>query len=238
MDDWRRVKFMALVTLQVVDGFERGRVFSELPTPVTIGREEDNSIQLNDERVSRFHAKIQEEAGRVILTDLESTNGTRVNGRSVQMRVLQVGDHLAVGRSLLLFGSTAEIAARSNRPDESAPPANLDNLTVALPGGRGGPQAPVQPGPAVPASLDGDFAALFPHGAPELPSELRAIQAAQLSDLLAYIHDRIREVVDHAVEEPVGKGVAMHIDWNAWQQMLKLEMELAIYMRRIADPNH
>jgi pSer/pThr/pTyr-binding forkhead associated (FHA) protein len=49
---------MALITLSVLEGFERGRVFSALPTPVSIGREIDNTIQLNDDRVSRFHAKV------------------------------------------------------------------------------------------------------------------------------------------------------------------------------------
>src|SRR5579871_4911702 len=100
---------VARITIQVLEGFERGRIFGELPTPVTIGREEDNTIQLNDERVSRFHVKIQEDAGRVILTDLESTNGTRINGHPVQMRVLQFGDQMSIGRSLLLFGSPQQI---------------------------------------------------------------------------------------------------------------------------------
>ena len=40
---------MALVTIQVLDGADRGRVFENLATPVTIGREEGNSIQLNPE---------------------------------------------------------------------------------------------------------------------------------------------------------------------------------------------
>ena len=44
---------MAEITIQVLEGLERGRVFDSLETPVTIGREDDNSIQLNDERVSR-----------------------------------------------------------------------------------------------------------------------------------------------------------------------------------------
>src|SRR6478752_1929275 len=100
---------MAQITLQVVDGFEKGRAFRNLPTPVSIGREEDNTIQLNDERVSRFHLKIQEDGGRIILTDLESTNGTRINGHPVQMRVLQFGDQMSIGRSLLLYGSPQQI---------------------------------------------------------------------------------------------------------------------------------
>ena len=101
---------MARITLQLIEGLERGRVYSEVTTPVTIGREDDNTIRLNDERVSRFHAKIQEDGGRVILTDLESTNGTRVNGHPVQMRVLQIGDQLR-GRPRSDAGPLARLAA-------------------------------------------------------------------------------------------------------------------------------
>ncbi len=104
---------MARITIQVLEGFERGRIFGDLATPITIGREEDNTIQLNDERVSRFHVKIQEDSGRVILTDLDSTNGTRINGHPVQMRVLQFGDQMSIGRSLLLYGSPGEIDGQS-----------------------------------------------------------------------------------------------------------------------------
>ena len=73
---------MALITLRVVHGADRGRTFAEIPTPLTIGREEGNCIQLNDERISRFHLKIQEDQRKIVLTDLQSTNGTRVNGES------------------------------------------------------------------------------------------------------------------------------------------------------------
>src|SRR6201999_2183194 len=103
---------MAQITLRVLDGADRGRVFEELPTPVTIGREEGNSLQLNDERVSRFHVKIQEDQDKVVLTDLESTNGTKVNGEDIQLRILRFGDMVSVGRSVLLFGSREQIAAR------------------------------------------------------------------------------------------------------------------------------
>lgn len=40
---------MALLTFQVLDGMERGLVLADLLPPVTIGREEDNAVQLNDE---------------------------------------------------------------------------------------------------------------------------------------------------------------------------------------------
>ena len=103
---------MPTVTFQVLEGIDKGRIFRELPTPVTIGREEGNLLRLNDERVSRYHAKVQSDNGEIILTDLESTNGTRVNGAVVQIRRLRFGDRVGVGRSVLLFGSNEQIAAR------------------------------------------------------------------------------------------------------------------------------
>src|SRR6187401_2025726 len=110
---------MALITLRVLDGADRGRVYDNLPTPVTIGREEGNTVQLNDERISRFHIKIQEDQGKLVLTDLESTNGTRVNGEDVQLRILQFGDVVAVGRSILLYGTRDQIVGRLDELRES-----------------------------------------------------------------------------------------------------------------------
>ena len=87
---------MALVTFQIVEGLERGRIFSDLPTPVTIGREEDNTISLKDEQVSRLHAKLQDEEDRVILTDVSSTNGTRVQEKRCTSDWLMPGDEISI----------------------------------------------------------------------------------------------------------------------------------------------
>src|ERR1041384_835497 len=111
---------MPIVTLQVLEGIDKGRIFRELTTPVTIGREEGNSLRLNDERVSRFHAKVQFDNGEIILTDLESTNGTRVNGNVVQIRRLRAGDRIGVGRSLLVVGSRPEIGGPPGGPRSGA----------------------------------------------------------------------------------------------------------------------
>lgn len=107
---------MPTITLQVLEGPDRGRVYRDLNLPVTIGRNEGNTVHLDDHRVSRYHAKIQFDDGNVIVTDLESVNGTRVNGEAVQLRRLQPGDKIEVGRCLLLFGSPAEIATRRAGP--------------------------------------------------------------------------------------------------------------------------
>jgi len=113
------------LTLRVLDGADRGHVYQDLDLPLTVGREEGNDIQLNDERISRFHAKIQLDHDRMVLTDLGSTNGTKVNGEDIQLRILRYGDLISVGRSVLLFGSREQIAKRlqelrlSSSSDES-----------------------------------------------------------------------------------------------------------------------
>src|SRR5437868_4273447 len=121
---------MKTLTFQVIEGVDKGRIFRDLPIPVTIGREEANLLRLNDERVSRFHAKVQQEDGDVILTDLESTNGTRVNGAPIQIRRLRPGDQVNVGRSMLLFGTLEEIAARKQSERPTAKAAVQDGMTV------------------------------------------------------------------------------------------------------------
>src|SRR5205809_3270946 len=126
---------MPTVTFQVLEGIDKGRIFRELMTPVTIGREEGNALRLNDERVSRFHAKVQTDNGDIILTDLESTNGTRVNGSVVQIRRLRHGDRVCVGRSLLLFGSNEEIAARMADLEQRRNASVADEAAGLLPEG-------------------------------------------------------------------------------------------------------
>src|SRR5204862_2620730 len=110
----------------------KGRTFGDIVVPATIGREEGNLLRLNDERVSRFHAKIQQDNGDIILTDLDSTNGTRVNGSVVQIRRLRPGDRVCVGRSLLLFGSNEEIAARMQTLGGMSKPSETGAIGDAL----------------------------------------------------------------------------------------------------------
>src|SRR5579863_9198594 len=122
----------ASVTFQVLEGVDKGRIFRDLPLApfVTIGREEGNQLRLNDERVSRFHVKVQDDKGDIVLTDLESTNGTRVNGHTVDIRRLRPGDRIALGRSVLLFGSNQEIAARLASLTNAGPSASRPSGTA------------------------------------------------------------------------------------------------------------
>jgi pSer/pThr/pTyr-binding forkhead associated (FHA) protein len=222
---------MASITLRVLDGADRGRVFADVPTPVSVGREEGNSVQLNDERVSRFHLKIQEDQDRIVLTDLQSTNGTKVNGESVQLWILRPGDVIALGRSVLLFGSREEIARRL------AALRGAD-LSAAVT-----PEAEEEAQDSSSISLEfelnfGDHAdaqsilhTLLP---PELPPALSPGQAAQLGELLQYLHLRMRGLIQSVKSKE--KSDRVTLEQRQWQNLLDLQDRLAGYLRAIGEP--
>jgi hypothetical protein len=72
--------------------------------PVTIGRQSDCSIPLNDQNVSRRHAQISPGRGAYVVSDIGSTNGTMVNGtRIVGEQRLNDGDILSFGSTYVRF---------------------------------------------------------------------------------------------------------------------------------------
>jgi hypothetical protein len=68
---------------------------------LTIGRAADNDLVLRDERVSRHHARISGRRGTLVYADLESTNGSEVNGHRVTEVVLGAGDTIRLGGTTL-----------------------------------------------------------------------------------------------------------------------------------------
>jgi len=75
---------------------------------VTIGREASNGIAIVDPSVSRKHCLLSSQGGRYRVRDLESRNGTLVNGAAVEEHWLQHGDEIAAGDSSFLFLLEAE----------------------------------------------------------------------------------------------------------------------------------
>ena len=70
--------------------------------PMRIGRAPECELVLKDSRVSRRHARLHARNGVLVLTDLGSTNGTRVNGNRVTELVLGAGDRIQVGDTNML----------------------------------------------------------------------------------------------------------------------------------------
>ena len=61
-------------------------------------------------------------------------------------------------------------------------------------------------------------------------------QAAQLHDLLVYLHRELNDVMESAVEDPQAPSRAMRLDRAAWQRLQLLQMQLGRYMRQITEP--
>jgi transcriptional regulator with GAF, ATPase, and Fis domain len=70
---------------------------------ITIGREPSNGIAVVDPSVSRKHCLVSWQDGKFRVRDLESRNGTQVNGTGVKEQSLQHGDQIATGDSSFLF---------------------------------------------------------------------------------------------------------------------------------------
>jgi len=82
-----------------------GSVRREVPLtaePITVGRDPKNDIVLDDRRVSRRHAEVRLRLGRYTLYDLQSTNGTFVNGRRIAEMVLSDDDRITIGGAELV----------------------------------------------------------------------------------------------------------------------------------------
>lgn len=71
-------------------------------SPMTIGRGPVNDVSLGDARVSREHARLLVRQGRLVLLDLDSRNGTFVNGTPVHEIVLGLGDEIRIGDTRLI----------------------------------------------------------------------------------------------------------------------------------------
>lgn len=229
---------MRTVTFLVLEGVDKGRVYKDLPIPVTIGREEGNGLRLNDERVSRFHAKVQVEDGDIILTDLDSTNGTRVNGTAIQIRRLRAGDQLSIGRTMLLFGTMEEIAAR-----RSVAPANAGGQAQTVRADELAAASRIAPPAASPAATSSDRTvgpggnqtwSAFDDDIPPLPQKLTPAQAARLAEMLDYLHRGLTIAVENI--DANEDGTEVRIGFSEWQMVQAVQMLLARYSRAIAEP--
>jgi len=70
---------------------------------ITIGRQDDNTVVIDDPRVSRHHAQVRVINGRIILFDVGSSGGVFLNGRKVSQSVLYPGDVVSLAGVDILF---------------------------------------------------------------------------------------------------------------------------------------
>jgi len=239
---------MALVTIRILDGPDRGKEFYQIAAPVTIGREEGNRIQLNDHRVSRHHLKIHEHGNVILITDLQSTNGTKINGESIRVWQLQPGDLITLGQSILLFGSAAEIAERLSGI------AQWD-LSTAVPMGTGGDESDylnrmIKGGGGISSGMQSShllakeifggietpaLSSLQKLLPPPPPQGLTPKQAAQMEAFLQYLHLRLRYLVATVRTTPtspheIPANARITISAQQWQNIVDLHARITACM--------
>jgi pSer/pThr/pTyr-binding forkhead associated (FHA) protein len=83
-----------------------GTVHELIDEAITIGRGPDNTIVVNDPSISTHHAQLLLEGDTYRLRDLDSTNGTRVNGKPVTEAVLRFDDRIRFGAAEVRYESS------------------------------------------------------------------------------------------------------------------------------------
>jgi pSer/pThr/pTyr-binding forkhead associated (FHA) protein len=105
--------------LQILSGVLEGKVYDLIEERITLGRALDNMIRLEDGTVSHHHAMLLTEGSEYKLRDLNSTNGTRVNGMRVVETKLHHGDQVRLGSVELRFESDVKKASQPLPPTQT-----------------------------------------------------------------------------------------------------------------------
>jgi hypothetical protein len=80
-----------------------------LPPVISIGRALDNTVILEDPRISRHHAQLRRRYGHYVLYDLGSAGGTRINGYPIEECVLHSGDVISFAGVQVIYGEDPPI---------------------------------------------------------------------------------------------------------------------------------
>jgi predicted component of type VI protein secretion system len=127
----------------------------------TLGRRPYNDIVIDNLAVSGEHAVVQMTGGQVYLEDLNSTNGTYVNGKAVKKQLLQDGDSVEVGKYKIKF--VGDVLGESYEK------------TMMVKAGTGGLAPSAAPTPLTPPATSG-FAA--PSGVEPLSAAIKVLSGA------------------------------------------------------------
>ena len=161
----------------------------------TLGRRPYNDIVIEHLAVSGEHAVFLMQSNEVVIEDLNSTNGTFVNGKAVKRQLLQHGDILEIGKYKVRFESEADV-----------------EKTMVLRPGKGAAVAPLAPAP----ELRGFIKVLTgPAGGREMPLTKVVTTVGKPGVSIAAITRRQHHFVVHYVEgpdRPLLNGVTLGVD--------------------------
>ncbi|MHC4778260.1 MAG: sigma 54-interacting transcriptional regulator [Planctomycetota bacterium] len=106
---------------------------------ITVGRGVENHIRINDAQSSRVHCQIERDGDSYKLVDLESRRGTLVNGRKVNVKILEDGDRIEIGKVAIVFEAEPQETKRQLKPLRRRRSRRRPKVrrTVGKPGGEG-----------------------------------------------------------------------------------------------------
>lgn len=115
----------------ITRGAQSGRRLTIVQWPATIGRDASCIIPIDDNRVSRVHARIKKRDQLYILEDLQSKNGTWLNGDKVSNTVINSGDKILVGDTEIVFltpEAQIDLATEMAELDHSLIPSDIEDV--------------------------------------------------------------------------------------------------------------
>lgn len=180
----------SLATLVVLQGPDKGRTFRTADEIVVLGRGLE-PVPITDRTVSRRHAELRPVAGAWMIADLQSANGTYLNGRRLTKPVhLKHGDQIRLGSTLLVYTGDETIEQLTGR--------NIPHDLVALDAGSG------QIDSAIMASVAANDDSVV-MAAPETADAVKAWKVIrELSDVIGHflpVEQMLARVVDIVFEE-------------------------------------
>jgi pSer/pThr/pTyr-binding forkhead associated (FHA) protein len=95
-----------MITLKIIEGPVEGKVFELDKEQIEIGRTSDNDVVIPDRAISSHHSTIKHQNGEYVIED-HSTNGTLVNGKTVQTATLSHEDEIRIGLVTLKVSITS-----------------------------------------------------------------------------------------------------------------------------------
>ena len=121
-----------MAKLIFTQGASAGNEFDLAKAEITIGRRETCDVVISDGVVSGQHALIRETDGKWVLTDLESSNGTLVNGQRIKSVELVHGDVIRCGEQEFRFQDGAAAPAAEARPRVVTPERSATDQEIEL----------------------------------------------------------------------------------------------------------
>ena len=122
-----------MATIRIKTGPNKGKNYQIQDAPLTVGREDNQIIQILDQGVSRAHAEIFRLGEMCFIRDLNSTNGTFVNDVKIMEESLKAGDEMLIGTTILIFEDHIPIRGSGDKVEfEGDDNARIETTTVEL----------------------------------------------------------------------------------------------------------